>query len=77
MLFTMKEDEVADIIRGRKNFGLSITDLVNLSGLSRSAVRIILARLEGARKVKIRNVGMAKIYLWSDEGSKEEKGHVT
>ena len=42
--------------------GLTITDIVNLSKLSRSFVRISLAKLEGAKKVDIRKIGMAKVY---------------
>lgn len=47
----------------KKNpLGLTITELVGVSGLSRSAVVIELARLEGANKVAVRRAGMAKIY---------------
>ncbi len=47
--------------------GLTITELVNVSILSRSAILIELARLEGANKVKVRRAGMAKIYLLKEE----------
>jgi predicted transcriptional regulator len=43
--------------------GLSITEIVKLTDQSRSAVRIGLARLEGANKVKSRRIGMAKVYI--------------
>lgn len=47
----------------KKNFyGLTITEIVNASKLSRSAVRTALAKLDGAGKVALRKVGMAKIY---------------
>ncbi len=42
--------------------GLTITELVDASKLSRSAVLIELARLEGANRVTVRRAGMAKIY---------------
>lgn len=42
--------------------GLSITEIVEKSRLSRSAVRIILAKLEGAGVLSFRRVGMAKLY---------------
>jgi DNA-binding transcriptional ArsR family regulator len=42
--------------------GLTITEVVNVSGLSRSAVLTELAKLEGAAKVSVRRAGMAKIY---------------
>lgn len=43
--------------------GLTITELVGKSKLSRSAIRIELAKLEGANKVSFRKIGMAKVYL--------------
>ena len=42
--------------------GLTITDLVKLSKLSRSTVRNILSNFEGAKIVLIKKIGMAKIY---------------
>lgn len=47
--------------------GLTITELVNISGLSRSAILIELAKLEGANKVIVRRAGMAKIYFLKEE----------
>ena len=48
---------------GVNKTGLTITELVTISGLSRSQVRTLLARLEGADKIALRKVGMAKIYF--------------
>lgn len=46
-----------------ENFsGLSITDIVKKTKLNRSAVRTNLAKLEGAEKVSIKRIGMAKVY---------------
>jgi len=42
--------------------GLTITELVTISGLSRSQIRTSLARLEGADKISFRKIGMAKVY---------------
>lgn len=42
--------------------GLTITELVNITKLSRSAILMELAKLEGAGEVDVRRVGMAKIY---------------
>ncbi len=42
--------------------GLTITELVKKSKYSRSTIRTGLAYLDGARKIKFRNVGMAKVY---------------
>jgi predicted transcriptional regulator len=57
----MKEEKVIKILEEKK-VGLSITELVNLSKLSRSAVRTSIAKLEGADKISFRNIGMAKVY---------------
>ena len=47
----------------RKNSdGLTITELVSMSKLSRSTVRVVLARLEGGEKISFREIGMAKVY---------------
>lgn len=52
--------------------GLTITDLVNVTKLSRSAVLIELAKMEGASSVNVRRVGMAKIYSLVDENGRGE-----
>jgi predicted transcriptional regulator len=51
--------------------GLTITELVKTCALSRSAIRIELAKLEGANKVSIRKIGMAKVYLLKGEENEE------
>lgn len=43
--------------------GRTITELTEISQLSRSAVRTALARLEGANKIAFRPIGMAKVYF--------------
>lgn len=50
--------------------GLTITELVKESELSRSAIIVQLAKLEGANKVKVRIAGMAKIYSLIEETNK-------
>ncbi len=47
--------------------GLTISDFVRGSGLSRSAIVVELAKLEGAEKISMRRVGMAKIYSLVDD----------
>ena len=59
----MFEKRIIDILKRSKNKGLSITELVNLSKYPRSRIRTILARLDGASKVCMRRVGMAKLYF--------------
>lgn len=59
-------DEVVRLLK-KHRYGLTITDLVDKSKFSRSLIRTTLARLEGANKVDIRKVGMAKIYTIKGE----------
>lgn len=58
----MSEGKVMHVLGEFQQNGLSITDIVRMTSLSRSFVRITLARLEGAGKVVVRKVGMAKLY---------------
>ena len=55
-------NNINEILKKNDNGGLTITELVKISKLSRSAVRTALAKLEGAGKVSIRKIGMAKVY---------------
>lgn len=66
-LYTMvKKRGIAEeeIVRTLKNFGsgLTITDLVKKTKLNRSAIRTVLAKLDGAEKVFVKRIGMAKVY---------------
>ena len=55
------EKEVLRILRNSGE-GRTITELTEISQLSRSAVRTALARLEGAKDITFRSIGMAKVY---------------
>ena len=44
--------------------GLTVSELSKRLNISRQTVSNCFAFLEGAEKVKIRKVGMAKIYFW-------------
>ena len=55
------EKEIVVLLR-RNSDGLTITDIVKKSRFSRSTIRTILARLEGGHKVKVKTIGMAKLY---------------
>ena len=54
--------KIVGILKKEFTKGLTITELVKTSKLSRHIVLKTLALLEGADKVFIRNAGMAKIY---------------
>ncbi len=65
-LIKMNDENMKKIIKFLKEKpinGLTITELVKTSKLSRHIVLTALAKLEGANKVFIRNAGMAKIYF--------------
>ena len=56
------EKKVLRILRNSGE-GRTITELTEISQLSRSAVRTALARLEGAKTAMFRPIGMAKVYF--------------
>ncbi len=59
-----RDDVVNKVYSALKNSdGLTITELVKKTKLNRSSVRTALAKLDGADKVSVRKVGMAKVYL--------------
>ncbi len=43
--------------------GLSLSELTKQTGLTKDQVRIGIARLEGAQKVKVRDIGTAKLVV--------------
>jgi DNA-binding transcriptional ArsR family regulator len=55
------EKKILQILRNSGE-GRTITELTEISQLSRSAVRTTLARLEGAKDITFRLIGMAKVY---------------
>jgi len=60
-----KEDKVVEKVHSalKNSDGLTITEIVKKTKLNRSSVRTALAKLDGAEKVDIRKIGMAKVYL--------------
>lgn len=58
----MEDEKILEIIKSSGDTGRTITEIVLISGLPRSVIRILLARLEGAQNISFRKVGMAKIY---------------
>lgn len=53
--------KILSILRNSSE-GRTITELTEISQLSRSAVRTAIARLEGAKEINYRKIGMAKLY---------------
>jgi predicted transcriptional regulator len=65
-------DKIIRLLKDNKS-GLTITEISNLLDVSRNTAVVSLAWLEGADRIRIRRVGMAKIYsLKSDVQTKLE-----
>lgn len=58
----MKYNLVLNLLKKHKE-GLTVTEISKLLNISRNTTAISLARLDGAKKIKIRNVGMAKLHF--------------
>lgn len=54
-------NKIVSVLKNNSD-GLTITDIVDKTNLSRSAVRTALANLEGRYSVSIKKIGMAKVY---------------
>jgi len=64
-------NKIVSILKNNSD-GLTITDIVEKANLNRSSVRTALAKLEGANKISIRKIGMAKVYIWTKKGGENE-----
>ena len=62
-----QEEKIFSILR-QSSEGRTITEVTEISQLPRSIVRICLARLEGAKKVNYRPIGMSKLYFLLKKG---------
>ncbi len=58
----MKNNNEIQLILKKNPGGLTITDLVKKSKLSRSTIRNMLSRLEGSGEIHLKKIGMAKLY---------------
>ncbi len=73
-IINKKRDKAVDKIGSilKNSSGLTITELVEKTKLNRSSIRTALAKLDGADRVRVRKVGMAKVYSLNDR-KKDEK----
>lgn len=58
-----KRDKIISVLKKNPN-GFTTSELAKKLNLSRQTISNCFAFLEGAKKVKIRQAGMAKIYFW-------------
>ena len=61
------ENKVVKVLKKNNENGLTITELVKKSRLSRHVVKTILLRLEGAEKVYFKKIATGKFYLLKGE----------
>lgn len=67
-----KRDDAVDKVDSTLNNSnhLTITEIVDKTKISRSAIRTALAKLDGAGRVSVRKIGMAKVYSLNKKGKK-------
>ena len=59
----MNRELVVDLLKKNPG-GLTVTEIASKLKISRNTVAVILAELKGAEKIRVRNVGMAKLIYW-------------
>jgi DNA invertase Pin-like site-specific DNA recombinase len=62
-----KKEAVVKLLKENTD-GLTIIEIAKILKISRNTVPVILAELKGARLIRIRPVGKAKLHYW--EGGK-------
>ena len=58
-----KKELVVELLK-KNTDGLTVVEIAKELGISRNTVAVILAELKGARKLRIRPVGVAKLNYW-------------
>ena len=61
-----KKEQVIRLLKS-DNQGLTIIEIANKLGVSRNTVAVVLAELKGAKLIRIRPVGVAKLHYWGVE----------
>ena len=65
MILMSNIDSVSELLRKHKE-GLTISEIAGLLKISRNTISVALAELKGADKIRVREVGMAKLHYWND-----------
>jgi orotate phosphoribosyltransferase-like protein len=58
-----KRDLVVKALKNNSD-GLTVVEISKKLKISRNTVAVVLAELKGAGKIRIRQVGMAKLHYW-------------
>ena len=64
-----KKEKIVELLKKRLD-GLTISDIAKALRISRNTAVVVLAELKGAEKVRVRPVGMAKLFYW--QGGKKK-----
>src|SRR3989344_3891726 len=65
-----KRIAIEDLLNSYKD-GLSIQDIIDKTGLARHTILARLHRLEGEKKVRVRQVNMARLYYKKELGAEQ------
>ncbi len=64
-----KKEAVINLLR-KNSDGLTVSEIANLLKFSRNTVAVYLAELKGEGKIRIRDVGMAKLHYLTKKKEK-------
>jgi len=62
-----KREKVIKLLKSNTN-GLTILEIAKKLKVSRNTVPVILAELKGAKLIRVRPVGRAKLHYWRRDG---------
>ena len=62
-----KKELVVQLLK-KNSDGLTVVEIAAALGISRNTVAVALAELKGARLIRIRPVGVAKLHYWTGGG---------
>lgn len=64
-----KKDLVTNLLKTNSD-GLTVIEISRILKISRFTADVVLAELYGAKRIRVRHVGMAKLNYWQGEKSK-------
>ncbi len=59
------KEEIIELLKSHPD-GLTVGDISKKCGISRTTASLVLAELQGAQEIRIRNVAAAKLHYWRD-----------
>jgi len=61
-----KKEDVTALLK-KNSEGLTLIEISKMLSISRNAVAIVIAELKGAEKIRIREIGKAKLIYWGEK----------